>query len=81
MPSSRLVDERWGRLSFFSVPNTEEMLALGPIVPVCWGLAPSRADGPQEHQKLLGLDLPGTPLQPQAMIILGVGTFLTKYLK
>lgn len=81
MPSSRLVDERWGSLSFFSVPKTDKILTSGPIVPVCWGLAPSEEDGLQEHQKPLGQNLPGTPPQPQAIIILGAGTLLTNYVK
>lgn len=78
MPSSLLVDERWGRLSFFSVPNTDKILASGPTVPVCWGLAPSGADRLQEHHNLLVLDLLGTALQPPAVVILSAGTFCTQ---
>uniref|UniRef100_A0A8B9EQW8 Chaperonin containing TCP1 subunit 6B n=1 Tax=Anser cygnoides TaxID=8845 RepID=A0A8B9EQW8_ANSCY len=47
---------------------TEEILSSGPIgtelrVSVCCGLVPSGADGLQEYQKPLGLDLAGTALQ------------------
>lgn len=70
-----LVDEPWVRLF---VVCTKEILSSGSIsielrVSVCWGLVPSGADGLQEYQKPLGLDLPSTALQPQATIILWQG--------
>lgn len=78
-----LVHEPWVRLF---VVRTKEILSSGSIsielrLSVCWGLVPSGADGLQKYQKPLGLDLPSTALQPQATIILGAGTFLTKHLK
>lgn len=71
-----LVDECLGWLSVFA-PNTEDVLVCGPGALV----ASSGAQRLPRYQNPLGLDHPGTLLQPQGMIILRAGTFLMKYLK